>query len=128
FVGAYAAFGLQARREDTKARAKRAVVATALLVELQWLNSILRQVSVGGVPAGDPFVHPVLEAALREPDLFDRETAVALTHLRNLLLDVQNDARAAQAPRDPEDFSALKRELRLSASVKVKAIYAANAL
>ena len=128
FVGALAAFGLQTRREEVKTRAKRAVIATALLVELRWLNSILRQAATGGVPAGDPFAHPVLEGVLREPDLFDRTTAVALAHFRNLLLDVQNDARAAQAPRDPEDPRALYKELRLYASVKVKATYAANAI
>jgi hypothetical protein len=128
FVGAWGAFSLQARREDAKASAKRGMIATALLVELRWLNSILRQAATGGVPTGDPFVHPVLEGALREPDLFDRATAVTLAHFRTLLLDVQNDARAAQAPRDPEDFGAFRREQRLFASVRVKAVYAANAL
>jgi hypothetical protein len=128
FVGAWGAFSLQARREEAKTSAKRGMTATALLVELRWLNSILRQAAAGGVPAGDPFAHPVLEAALREPDLFDRPTAVALAHFRNLLLDVQNNARAAQAPRDPEDFGAFRREHRLFLSVQVKAVYAANAL
>jgi len=128
FVGAYAAFRLQTRREDARAVATRAIVATTLLVELRLLNSILRQAAVGGTPAGDPFAHPVLEGALREPDLFDRAAAVALAHFRSLLLDVQNDARAAQAPRDPEDMRAFQREQLLRASVRGKATYAANAL
>src|SRR5205085_6638512 len=108
------------RREDRKARAKRAVLATTLLVELQWLNGILRQAVQGGAPVGDPFVHPVLEGALREPDVFDGATAVRLAHFRSLLLDVQNDARTAQAPRDREDFGALQRQVHLSAAVQVK--------
>jgi hypothetical protein len=128
FIGAYAAFRLQTRREDAKAVATRAVLATTLLVELRWLNSILRQAAISGVPAGDPFAHPVLEAALREPELFDHPAAVALAHFRSLLLDVQNDARAAQAPRNPDDALAFRREQLLRASVKAKATYAANAL
>jgi hypothetical protein len=103
---------------------RRAVLATALLVELRWLNGILRQVAVGGTPHGEPFDHPVLEAALRELGLFDRDAAVALAHFRSLLLDVRNDVRAAYRVREqaPLLFP------MINASVKAKATFASNAV
>ncbi len=43
FVGAYAAFGLQTRREEAKARATRAAVARALIADLRALEPVLLQ-------------------------------------------------------------------------------------
>lgn len=113
-------------KEARERRERRTVLASALLVELRALNGVLRQVAGGGVPYGDPFHHPVLEATLGELSLFERETAVALTHFRNLLLDAQHDVRAAHRAQSgdmgPQMFYVL------NDSVKVKATYAANAI
>lgn len=124
-LGALLGYYLGHLKDARERKARRAVLATALLAELRFLNGVLRQVAVGGVPQGDPFAHPVLEAALRELGLFERDAAVALTHFRGFLLDVRNDARAAH---QEARTSAPRMFYVLNESVKVKATYAANAI
>ncbi len=126
-LGALLGFYAGHLKDAGERKDRRAILATALLVELRWLNGVLRQVAGGGVPQGDPFDHPVLEATMRELGLFDRSAAANLVHFRSLVLDVRNDARAAHEAQEPDSANAGLFYV-LNASVKAKATFAANAI
>jgi hypothetical protein len=80
-------------------RRARKTIATALLMELRWLEGMLSQVMEHGPTMSyDALEHPILFHALDNMSLFDPDTAQRLNHFHNLLRncrDALNDYRQA---------------------------------
>ena len=106
-------------------RRARKTIATALLMELRWLEGMLSQVMEHGPTMSyDALEHPTLFHALDNMSLFEPDTAQRLNHFHNLLRncrDALNDYRSATGAQREE-------RAKRRSFYQNRAWYAANAI
>lgn len=79
-------------RERRQRQRTRATLATAMLLELRRIDFVLRRiVALADPTSAPPLDHPILESALRDVTLFDRETAARITQFHGALRGVQHE-------------------------------------
>ncbi len=79
-------------RERRQRQRTRESLATAILLELRRIDSALRRVAAAENPtASPPLDHPILESAVRDVTLFERETAARLAQFHGALRALQHE-------------------------------------
>jgi hypothetical protein len=80
-----------ARERRDRHRARRSL-ATAMLLELRRIDSVLRRVVALDTPSSFPSLeHPIMEGALRDLTLFDAETAARVAQFHGALRGIQHE-------------------------------------